>query len=75
MRVFLGIIIGIVLTIGCAYISDSLATGSLITGPTTTGPTSASAQQHKPVVNWDVVGDNWHSLATRVRQAWTQLAG
>jgi hypothetical protein len=75
MRVFLGIIIGIVLTIGCAYVSDSLATGSLITGPTTTGPTSASAEQHKPVVNWDVVDDNWHALATRVRHAWTQLAG
>jgi len=75
MRVFLGIIIGIVLTIGCAYISDSLATGSLITGPTTTGPTSASAEQHKPVVNWDVVGDNWHALAIRVRHTWTQLAG
>ena len=38
-------------------------------------PTSASAEQHKPVVNWDVVGDNWHALATRVRHAWTQLAG
>jgi hypothetical protein len=70
MRVFLGIIIGVVLTIGCAYISDSLATGSSITGPT-----SANAEQHKPVVNWDVVGDNWHALATRVRHAWTQLAG
>jgi len=23
-----------------------------------TGPTSANAEQHKPVVNWDVVGDN-----------------
>jgi hypothetical protein len=75
MRVFLGMILGIVLTIACAYISDSLATGSLITGPTTTGPTSASAEQHKPVVNWDVVADNWHALATRVHHAWTQLAG
>ena len=74
MRVFLGIIIGIVLTVACAYISDSLSTGSLISGPTTSGATSASAEQHKPVVNWDVVGDNWHALATRVRHAWTQLA-
>ena len=75
MRVFLGIIIGIVLTVACAYISDSLATGSLISGPTTSGPTSARAEQHKPVVNWDVVSDNWRSLATRVRHTWTQRAG
>ena len=75
MRVFLGILIGIVLTVACAYISDSLETGSLITGPTTTGSTSAKSEQHKPVVNWDVVGDNWHALATRVRHAWTQHAG
>ena len=59
MRVFLGIIIGSVLTIGCASISDLLATGSLITGPTI-GPTAANAEQHKPVVNWDVVGDDRH---------------
>jgi hypothetical protein len=75
MRVFLGIIIGIVLTVACAYISDSLATGSLASGPTTTGPTSARAEQHKPVVNWDVVGDNWHALATWARHAWTQHEG
>ena len=75
MRVFLGIIIGIVLTVACAYISDSLATGSLINGPTTTGPTSTKAELHKPVVNWDVVGDNWRSLATWVRHTWTQHAG
>jgi hypothetical protein len=75
MRVFLGILIGIVLTVVCAYVSDSLETGSLINGPTTTGPTSVRTEQHKPVVNWDVVGDNWHALATRVRHAWTQHAG
>jgi len=75
MRVFLGIIIGIVLTIAGAYISDSLATGSLMTGPTTTGPTTPSSELHKPVVNWDVVGNNWRGLATRVHHAWTQLAG
>jgi hypothetical protein len=75
MRVFLGIIIGIVLTVASAYISDSLETGSLINGPTTTGATSARAEQHKPVVNWDVVGDNWHALGTWVRHTWTQRAG
>jgi hypothetical protein len=48
MRVFLGIIIGIVLTVACAYISDSLATGSLRNGPTTTGATSARAELHSP---------------------------
>jgi hypothetical protein len=74
MRVFLGIIIGIVLTVACAYVSDSLATGSLKNGPTT-GPTSARVELHKPVVNWDVVADNWRSLAIWVRHTWTQHAG
>ena len=72
MRVLLGIIIGIFLTVTSAYISDSLATGSLRNGPTTTGPTAAKAELHKPVVNWDVVADNWRSLATWVRHTWTQ---
>lgn len=70
MRVFLGIIIGVMLTIGCAYVSDSLATGSLLMGPTT-----AHGGEHKSVVNWDVVDNDWRVLATRVRETWVRHKG
>jgi hypothetical protein len=67
MRIILGIIIGIALTIACAYLSDSLATGSLVTGPATTNA------ERKPVVNWDVVDSDWHVFTGRVRHVWTRL--
>jgi len=67
MRVFLGIIIGIFLTIASTFIVDTL----------TTGPGTATAQttvERKPMVNWDVVGKNWHVFSARVRYGWNRLS-
>jgi hypothetical protein len=66
MRVFLGIILGIFLTIASAYVIDSL----------TTGPATATAEttvQQRPMVNWDVVGANWHGFTESVRLGWNRL--
>lgn len=62
MRLFLGIILGIVLTLGVAYVHDS-------TLPTA----SASAPVERPMVNWDVVRDNVSALAARARDQWARL--
>ena len=62
MRVLIGIILGVILTIGGAYLYDSH----------TAAPT-ASAQ--RPMVNWDVVSNNWNRLTERARAEWTRLAG
>ena len=52
MRMFFGIILGVLITIGGAYIHDL-----------NTGPTSTTAK----MVNWDVVSARWASLTGQVR--------
>ena len=66
MRVFLGMILGAILTVLGAYIFDSMATG-----PATTA--SESATTPRTMVNWDVAGKNWQSLKLQLNQGWTKL--
>jgi hypothetical protein len=66
MRVFLGIIIGVFLTIASAYVIDSVTTG-----PATAG--AATTAEHRPMVNWDVVDHNWHAFTESVRIGWNRL--
>jgi hypothetical protein len=63
MRVLFGIIIGIFLTIGVAYIHDS----------TLNPPGTTSATIERPMVNWDVVTVNWQDLKARVSMGWRKL--
>ena len=65
MRVFLGIIIGVFLTIASAYVIDSMTNG-----PATAG---ATAPTHRPMVNWDVVDHNWRAFTESVRLGWNRL--
>jgi hypothetical protein len=65
MRVFLGIIIGVFLTIASAYVIDSMNTG-----PATAG---ATAPAQRPMVNWDVVDHNWRAFTDSVRLGWNRL--
>lgn len=67
MRVFLGMILGVFLTIGFAYVYDA----------STSGPSDPPAQtkvEQTPMVNWDVVSKNWHGWSARVRNTWNKLA-
>lgn len=59
MRLLLGIILGVGLTIGGAYVAD----------------TSKSGPDARPMVNWDVVGKNFDSLTIMVKQGWAKLTG
>jgi len=68
MRVFLGMILGVFLTIASAYVVDSLTTGPANAGA------SATTVERKPMVNWDVVGKNWHVFTERVRYGWNRLS-
>jgi hypothetical protein len=65
MRVFLGMILGALLTIGVAYYSDSMRTSSVASGP--------SATENRPMVNWDVVESNWNIVKERAAQGWADL--
>ena len=60
MRLIFGMILGAALTIGGAYVSDSMNGGS------------ATA---RPMVNWDVVSKNVDGLTEFVRDSWKKLVG
>jgi hypothetical protein len=67
MRLFLGIVVGVFLTIGFAYMYDA----------STTLPSEPSAQmsgEQRPMVNWDVVSEKWHGWSLGVRNTWNRLA-
>jgi hypothetical protein len=60
MRFFIGIIIGCALTIGSAYVTDSMKSG----------PDAV-----RPMVNWDVVAKNLGGLTDLAREGWKKIAG
>ncbi len=64
MRMFFGIIIGIVLTIGAAYVTDSIRNTS-----------GAEGTAERPVVNWDVVNHGIKAISSTVQGGWARLTG
>jgi hypothetical protein len=64
MRVFLGMILGAILTIFGAYLIDSY----------NAGPDATAAQTERRMVNWNVVDRNWQSFKSRVQSEWTRLS-
>jgi hypothetical protein len=61
MRLLLGMILGAALTVGGAYVSDT------ITKPDGSGADS------RPMVNWDVVGRNVDTVTAMVKDGWARL--
>jgi len=64
MRMFLGIILGVLLTIGAAYVADSVRK--------TDGP---EGSPDRPVVNWDVVDRGVKALSSSLQDGWSRLTG
>jgi len=60
MRLILGIILGVALTVGGAYVSDS---------------SSKSNPEAKPMVNWEVVAKNFDYVTGLVKSGWAKLTG
>ena len=67
MRLFLGILLGVFITIAGAYIYDSMTVGTAATAP------GSRTEVVRPMVNWDVVDQNWRAFTERVRHAWNRL--
>jgi hypothetical protein len=59
MRSIFAFILGILVTVGGAYVHDNYAVGS--------DPAA------KPMVNWDVVTDSARFAADRAREQWDKL--
>jgi hypothetical protein len=68
MRVLFGMILGVVLAIGVAYIHDS-------TYASTTVPTPPAASGQRPLVNWDVFNTTARNTTAAVNRMWNQLVG
>ena len=68
MRVFLGVLLGIFITIASAYIYDSMTVGTAVA--TAQAP---AGDVTKPMVNWDVVNNDWRIFTDRVRHTWNRL--
>lgn len=64
MRLMLGIVLGVLITVGGAYLYD-----------TSHSPPTTTASTYRPLVNWDVVSAKWDRLTERARVEWTRLAG
>jgi hypothetical protein len=64
MRMFFGIIVGIGLTIGAAYVSDSIRNTS-----------GGEGSFDRPVVNWDVLNHGVKTLSTTLQESWARLTG
>ena len=69
MRLLFGIILGALLTIGGAYISDTMTAGEAAVA----NPDRPSVTVARTMVNWDVVGENWRLLRIRVSEGWNRL--
>ena len=64
MRFITGIIVGIAITFGVAYVVDSVHSAP--------GPDGSAARR---MVNWDVVGDDMRGLSTGMQDLWARLKG
>jgi hypothetical protein len=67
MRFFFGIVVGIALTIGVAYVHDLSYAA--------TAPAPGETVAAKPFVNWDSVGLNARAAAAAIREKWDKLTG
>ena len=68
MRVLFGIILGVALTIGVAFIADSWETERATNG------SSSTTVEPRKMVNWDVVGENMRIARERMQETWNKIS-
>jgi hypothetical protein len=61
MKVVFGMFLGVLLTVAVAFAYDS------VSGRAANGPARAAADGRPPVVNWDVVSEDWHQLGLNLQ--------
>jgi hypothetical protein len=61
MQIFFGLVLGVILTMVGAYAYDSSM------GRTANGLSPTAADGHAPLVNWDVVDEDWTEFQAKVQ--------
>lgn len=76
MRVFLGMILGVLLTVAVAYFHDSMGNS-----PATTGTSGRAASEQQMIVNWNVAAarlgefkTGWTAVKTRAHEGWVKIS-
>jgi hypothetical protein len=76
MPILLGVILGVFLTVAGAFVYDTT------TGRAPNGLPPSAAGGRPPMVNWNVVSDNWNGLQVGLREmgaeierGWKKLKG
>ena len=64
MNLLLGIIVGVLLTIGGAFIADAFTTAEVNSEPCS-----------KQIVNWDIAKERLHETTASIRTGWDRLKG
>jgi hypothetical protein len=67
VRMLFGLILGVIVTIAGAYAYDAS------TGRVPNGLQPTAADGHPPMVNWDVVSENWNAFQDSVRNTGDNL--
>jgi hypothetical protein len=67
MPIFLGVILGVLLTIAGTFTYDTMS------GRAANGLPPSAAGGQPPMVNWDVVRVDWHQIEINMRDVGTQL--
>ena len=62
MNLLLGLVIGVLLTIGTAFIADAFTTGEV-----------TSETCSKQIVNWDVAKERLHDSTASIQIGWDRL--
>jgi hypothetical protein len=76
MQLMVGLVAGVLLTIGAAFVYDTN------TGRAVNGLTTSSADGRAPLVNWEVVNADWADVRARLRstaddaeRGWKRITG
>jgi hypothetical protein len=67
MPILLGMFLGAMLTIAAAFAYDTT------TGRAPNGLAATAAGGNPPMVNWNVVSDNWNDVKSHLRNAGTEV--
>lgn len=68
MRLLFGMILGAAVTVGLAYVHDSMYAAVSFTPP-------AAAEQARPMVNWDVASSLARRTSSAAREQWDKISG